>query len=157
MVCATSKASDQPAHTRSLIRDFASRYTIMNVKLLTEHHFEIPSLKGGCTGSSESTLVKFHIVGNHVSRLIFFLLSYHSNDGTWVDPGGGGGGQGSGFSAKSLVALIGFLRNRGTDPLQKQFDQSARTSANSMIRFSNCGGHSRMAIGPVQLLLEGGP
>ena len=30
----------------------------MIVKLLTEHHLEIQSLKGGCTGSSESTLVK---------------------------------------------------------------------------------------------------
>ena len=28
------------------------------VKLLTEHHLEFLSLKGGCTGSSESTLVK---------------------------------------------------------------------------------------------------
>ena len=33
----------------------------MNVKLQTEHHFECLSLKGGCTGSSESTLVKYHI------------------------------------------------------------------------------------------------
>ena len=30
----------------------------MGVKLLTEHHLECLSLKGGCTGSSESTLVK---------------------------------------------------------------------------------------------------
>ena len=30
----------------------------MIVKLLTEHHLELLSLKGGCTGSSESTLVK---------------------------------------------------------------------------------------------------
>ena len=30
----------------------------MSVKLLTEHHFEFLSLKGGCTGLSESTLVK---------------------------------------------------------------------------------------------------
>ena len=30
----------------------------MSVKLLTEHHLEFPSLKGGCTCSSESTLVK---------------------------------------------------------------------------------------------------
>ena len=30
----------------------------MIVKLLTEHHFEFLSLKGGCKGSSESTLVK---------------------------------------------------------------------------------------------------
>ena len=33
-VYATSKGSDQPAHTRSLIRAFASRLD----KLLTEHH-----------------------------------------------------------------------------------------------------------------------
>ena len=30
----------------------------MSVKLLIEHHLEFLSLKGGCTGSSESTLVK---------------------------------------------------------------------------------------------------
>ena len=30
----------------------------MIVKLLTEHHLEFLSLKGGCTGSSESTHVK---------------------------------------------------------------------------------------------------
>ena len=30
----------------------------MIVKLLTEHHLEFRSLKGGCRGSSESTLLK---------------------------------------------------------------------------------------------------
>ena len=30
----------------------------MIVKLLTDHHFEFPSLKEDCRGSSESTLVK---------------------------------------------------------------------------------------------------
>ena len=30
----------------------------MIVKLLTEYHLEFLSLKGGCTGSTESTLVK---------------------------------------------------------------------------------------------------
>ena len=30
----------------------------MSVKLLTEHHLEFLSLKGGCTGLSESSLVK---------------------------------------------------------------------------------------------------
>ena len=30
----------------------------MSVKLLTEHHLEFLSLKGGGTGSSESTFVK---------------------------------------------------------------------------------------------------
>ena len=29
----------------------------MSVKLLTEHHLEFLSLKGGCTGLSESTFV----------------------------------------------------------------------------------------------------
>ena len=33
----------------------------MFLKLLTEHHLEFLSLKGGCTGSSESTLVKMSI------------------------------------------------------------------------------------------------
>ena len=58
VVSATSKGSDQPAHKRSLIRAFASRLNILSVKLLTEHLLEVLSLKGGCTGSSESTLVK---------------------------------------------------------------------------------------------------
>ena len=40
----------------------------MSVKLLTEHHFEILSLKGGCTGSSKSTLVKMsHCRKSHVA------------------------------------------------------------------------------------------
>ena len=30
----------------------------MSVKLLTEHHFEFLSFKGGCSGQSESTHVK---------------------------------------------------------------------------------------------------
>ena len=30
----------------------------MNVKLLNEHHLEFLSLKGGCRGLSDSTLVK---------------------------------------------------------------------------------------------------
>ena len=34
----------------------------MSVKLLTEHHLVFVSLKGGYTGSSESTLVKMHCV-----------------------------------------------------------------------------------------------
>ena len=42
-----------------------------SVKLLTEHHLDFLSLKGGCTGSSESTLVKMPHFGNHMSRLNF--------------------------------------------------------------------------------------
>ena len=58
VVCATSKASDQPVHMHSLIRAFASRLNILRVLLLTEHNMEFLSLKGDCAGSSESTLVK---------------------------------------------------------------------------------------------------
>ena len=40
----------------------------MSVKLLTEHHLEVLSLKGGCTGKSESTLVKMpHCWKSHVA------------------------------------------------------------------------------------------
>ena len=40
----------------------------MNVKLLTEHHLEFLSFKGGCTGLSESTLVKMpHCWKSHVT------------------------------------------------------------------------------------------
>ena len=44
----------------------------MSVKLLTEHHLEFLSLKGGCTGSSESTLVKMpHCWKSHVVAHVF--------------------------------------------------------------------------------------
>ena len=39
----------------------------MSVKLLAEHRLHFQSLKGGCTGSSESTLVKIpHCWKSHV-------------------------------------------------------------------------------------------
>ena len=60
---------DQPVHTRNLIRTFASRLHILGV-LLTEHHLEFLSLKGGYIGnigSSESTLVEMpHCWKSHV-------------------------------------------------------------------------------------------
>ena len=43
----------------------------MNIKLLTEHHLEFLSLKGGCTGSFESTHVKVpHCWKSHVTAQI---------------------------------------------------------------------------------------
>ena len=58
----------------------------MSVKLLTEHLLEVLSLKGGCTGSSESTLVKmsncwkFHATHICLIRLLlikrFYALDY---------------------------------------------------------------------------------
>ena len=70
MLCATSIGSDQPAHTRSLIRAFAGR---LNIKLLTEQEFLC--LKGSCTGLSESTLVKMpHCWKSHVTAHYMVLL-----------------------------------------------------------------------------------
>ena len=46
----------------------------MIVKLMTEHHLEFLSLRGGFRGSSESTHVKMHIVGNLMYWLNYFLL-----------------------------------------------------------------------------------
>ena len=47
----------------------------MNIKLMTKLHLESLSLKGGCTGSSESTLVKMpHCWKSHVTAQIFLFL-----------------------------------------------------------------------------------
>ena len=44
----------------------------MSVKLLTEHHLTFPSLKVGCTGSSECTFVKMpHCWESHVRAQLF--------------------------------------------------------------------------------------
>ena len=48
----------------------------MSVKLLTDHYLEFQSLKGGCTGSSESTLVKLpHCWKSHVMAQLFFCVN----------------------------------------------------------------------------------
>ena len=47
----------------------------MIVKLLTERHLEFLSLKGGCTGSSESTLVKMSNCWK--SRALAHMSSLH--------------------------------------------------------------------------------
>ena len=85
LACATSKGSDQPAHMRSLMRAFASviEYSL-TVRLLTEHNLEFLSLKGGCTGSSESTLVKTphywksHVVAHMYGIIYPGLWKYHA-------------------------------------------------------------------------------
>ena len=53
----------------------------MTVKLLTEQHLEFLSLKGGCTGSSESTLVEIpHCWKSHVTaQMIFDQMSWIQN------------------------------------------------------------------------------
>ena len=50
----------------------------MIVKLLTEHHLEFLSLKGGCAGSSESTLVncwKSHALAQMLNIFTCFCYS----------------------------------------------------------------------------------
>ena len=49
----------------------------MSVKLLTEHHFEQLNLKAGCTGSSESTIVKIpHCWKSHVAAHLIELEAH---------------------------------------------------------------------------------
>ena len=69
VVCGTSKASDQDAHTRSLIRAFASHLNILGVLHYWPNSiWGFLNLKGGCTDSSESTLVKMpHCWKSHVT------------------------------------------------------------------------------------------
>ena len=57
----------------------------MSVKLLTENRLEFASLKGGCTGSSESTLVKMpHCVA--AQFMIYWLRAdaYDTLGGTFL-------------------------------------------------------------------------
>ena len=55
----------------------------MTIKLVTEYHLEFLSLKGGCTGSLESTLVKmpycwkYHLVANYHVQIICSLLEWY--------------------------------------------------------------------------------
>ena len=52
----------------------------MSVELLTEHYLEILNLKGGCTGSSESTLVKMpHCWKSHVTAQLTRDVSFLSS------------------------------------------------------------------------------
>ena len=56
----------------------------INVKLLSEQHLEFLGLKGGCTGSSESTLVKMphcwksHFVAHLIVKILIDILVWES-------------------------------------------------------------------------------
>ena len=71
MVCATSKSLRSAcAYVQSDQSICLSLDYFMTVRLLTEHHLEIQSLKGGCRGSSESTHVKMpHCWKSHALAL----------------------------------------------------------------------------------------
>ena len=75
VVCVTSKASDQPAHTRSLIRAFASRIECsMIVKLLTEHHLEFLSLKEAAQARLSLHVIVPHCWKSHATAQIMCSL-----------------------------------------------------------------------------------
>ena len=53
----------------------------MIVKRLTEHHLEFLSLNGGCTDSSESTLVKTpHCLKSDAGSLLYGLCLYFDSN-----------------------------------------------------------------------------
>ena len=72
VVCVTSKGSDQPAHTGSLIRAFASR---LNILWLLSYWPNIIwtfyAQKEGAQACLSLHLSKCHIVGHHMPLLIF--------------------------------------------------------------------------------------
>ena len=55
----------------------------MIVKLLTEHHLEFLSLKGGCRGSSESTLVKIVNLLEISCHYLFTHNKFNGNGFSW--------------------------------------------------------------------------
>ena len=84
VVCATSTA-DQPAHMCSRTRAFANCLNILWMFSYWQHHLVFLSLKGSCTGSSESTLVKMPCWKSHVATQcrFFYLLLWQSS--CWVE------------------------------------------------------------------------
>ena len=77
VVYATSKASDQPAHTRSLIRVFACRLNVLRVLGCWLGAVWCLSLKGGCASSSGSALVGVpHCCGSRVTAHIILVKLY---------------------------------------------------------------------------------
>ena len=76
VVCATSKCSEQPAHMHDWSEPLLVARLFMLVKLLTEHHLEFLSLKGGCTGTSEYTFVKMsHCWKSQVTTHVLFSVA----------------------------------------------------------------------------------
>ena len=79
VVCATNKASNQPAHTRSLITAIASRLNILCVLCyslsIIWSFFRSKSLREAAQARLSLHLSRCQIVGNHMSQLICFLMT----------------------------------------------------------------------------------
>ena len=70
VACATSKGSDQPAHMRRLIRDFASCLNILWVLSYSLNMiWSFLAWNEAAQARLSLRLSKCHIVGNHMSRL----------------------------------------------------------------------------------------
>ena len=76
VVCTTSKASDQPAHTRSLIRAFASHFSIL---WLLSYWLNI-IWSWGCRGSSKSTYFKLPHCWNSYATAHVLLANQYTKD-----------------------------------------------------------------------------
>ena len=66
------KATKQTNKTKNKSLEYA-----MTVKLLAKHHLEFLSLKGGCTSSYESTLVKIpHCWKSCIAAHIYLMANF---------------------------------------------------------------------------------
>ena len=73
VVCATSKVSDQPAHTRSLIRAFAFHVHIL---WLPSYWPNIIWTVKAAQARLSLLMSTYHIIGSHMSRLIYLVKYY---------------------------------------------------------------------------------
>ena len=77
----------------------------MTIKLLTKQHLEFLSIKGGRKGSSESTLVKCHIVGNLMVWLIYAPVTFSTRGGVGGYPWGIGQLKNWGLNSPALKKM----------------------------------------------------
>ena len=78
MVVAISKASDQPAPRRSLIRAFASRLIILQLLSYGPNTFK--AKLGTAQVCLSLHFSKYHIVGNHMPRSKCLYIFYEKQD-----------------------------------------------------------------------------
>ena len=108
----------------------------MIVKLLTEHHLEFLSLKGSCTGSSESTLVKMpHCWKSHVAAQInsgcITFMSFYSD------------GFSKAYTVKSIlqagasIRIITIHRDGGVPLLNRVHHRNSKTQFHDLSMISN--------------------
>ena len=88
----------------------------MTVKLLTEQHLRFLSLKGGCIGSSESTLLKIsHCWKSHVTAQFVVVVSGQGPPKRGGGRGGGGGPHGINLEAEETEAIHDVKKRAAED------------------------------------------